>query len=213
MASVTEQLSEEEQWEQEMEETRAMIDTLREHVQEAERMGDEVRILLTSLNSTADIGAAAGQLVPGLSEAQGVEQYATAQLELIEARINISRLADDKRELVHCCPTLPSTPLSPSRPHHSTSAPHCTLFWQQRVHQRPLTTPVNDATDFAAYLRRQLAFTVDLACDATSAAWRARVRVSCSAYSPAQLSCCSSPVMLVRWTAPTTCCPYSTVAP
>lgn len=30
----------------------------------------------------------------------------------------------------------------------------------------PLTNPVNDATDFSDYLRRQLAFTADVACDA-----------------------------------------------
>ena len=102
LASLREQLGDEAQWEAEMEQTRAMIGALREHVQEAERMGDEVRILLASLNSTADAGAAE-QLAGGLHELgdmQGVEQYAHAQLELIEARINISRLTDDKRELV-----------------------------------------------------------------------------------------------------------------
>ena len=140
LTSMREQLTDEEQWQHEMEQTRAMIDGLREHVLEAERMGDEVRILLTSLNSTADISAA-GQLANGLhdlDEAQGVDHYATAQLELIEARINMSRLADEKRELVREMDSLQQQlhTLSLTQPldalaTSSTPSPHSSLEWEQ----------------------------------------------------------------------------------
>ena len=151
LANMREHLSDEEQWEHEMEETRSMISTLREHVLEAERMGDEVRILLASLNSTADSGPA-GQLaegLQGLAEAQGVDQYAHAQLELIEARINVSRLADEKRELVHELESLQrqlhelslnqplASPVTASEP----STAHSSLEWEQArlAHQQQVS--------------------------------------------------------------------------
>ena len=150
LASMREQLSDDEHWEQEMEQTRAMIDTLREHVQEAERMGEEVRIVLTSLNLTADSGAL-GQLaagLQGLGEAQGVEQYATAQLDLIDARINISRLAEEKRELVREVESLQQQmhALSLSQPLDSiatsaTPSTHTSLEWEQArlTHQQQVS--------------------------------------------------------------------------